>query len=461
MKLKLLLALTLGLISLNSSATPQLAFPEADGFGKYTVGGRGGQVFVVTSLDDNPKKPDPGTLRHALEQKGPRTVTFATSGIIELKAPLDIKEGFLTLAGQSSPGGIVIRGGPVKIKADQVIIRYLRFRLGAIEDDEDALSASNQSDIIIDHCSLSWSVDEVASFYGNINFTLQYSIIAQSLNNAGHKKGEHGYGGIWGGAGASFHHNLMAHHTSRNPRINGWRLGAPYAQRYELVDLSNNVAYNWRDNSGYGGENAPLNITNNTYILGPASKPKRLFQLYPGIDSLSSGKIYSSNNVLKNANGKTLAPTIEVKSKENLDDFILQSPLTASLSPFYLGEEQYHNHYSQAESFNRLITQQEVGANRVANGKFMDSVDTQILIDIQKHIATYGNNGIIDSELEVISSWGEYAKEFKQGMIHADLDKDGMPDTWEVKNKINLPDGHELDLIYTNLEVYLNRLGSF
>jgi hypothetical protein len=450
------------LFSLNLNAAPQLAFPEADGFGRFTIGGRGGEVYVVSSLQDEPNKPQAGTLRHAVLQKGPRTITFNTSGIIHLKAPLAIKEDFITIAGQSSPAGIVIRGGPLQIKANQVIIRYLRFRLGAIEDDEDALSATNQRDIIIDHCSISWSVDETASFYGNINFTLQHSIIAQSLNKAGHKKGEHGYGGIWGGAGASFHHNLIANHKSRNPRINGWRLSSPYAQRYELTDLSNNVVYNWQNNSAYGSENGPLNMVNNTYIMGPASIPKRIFQLYPGKTSSPRGAIYASNNALIDANGHSIAPSIVVKGKQPLDKFLLDKPITGLLNPFFPSDKQYRFTISQKHSFDRIVNQGEVGANRVATGKFLDSVDKGILKDTKNQSAHYGINGIIDNELEVIQSWQVYAEEFSGSASAAeDADFDGMPDSWESEHSLQHPNAHDLSERYTNLEVYLNQLGAF
>ena len=194
------------------------AFPGAEGFGRYAVGGRGGQVYHVTTLADGDQ---PGTLRHAVEQTGARTVVFDVAGTIRLDRPLRIRHDSLTVAGQSAPGdGICIARHAVNIDANEVVIRYVRFRVGNEGGGEpDGLGGCDHRNIIVDHCTVSWSVDETCSVYGNTDATVQWCLISESLRTAGHKKGRHGYGGIVGGNRMSFHHNLMAHHESRVPRL--------------------------------------------------------------------------------------------------------------------------------------------------------------------------------------------------------------------------------------------------
>ena len=257
------------------------AFPGAEGGGMYTTGGRGGKVYHVTNLNDS----GAGSFRAAAEASGKRIVVFDVAGTVHLTSDLRIRNGNLTVAGQTAPGGgVCIAGGTVVIDADNVIIRYMRFRLGDLNtggnlsDGSDTIWGRYHKDIILDHCSMSWSIDECASFYANQNFTMQWCLLTESLRKSAHGKGDHGYGGIWGGRNASFHHNLLANHDSRNARIDHPGIYGSYLSTHRgNVDYRNNVIYNWGSNTTYGGEDGSFNIVNNYYKPGPASKEKKYF----------------------------------------------------------------------------------------------------------------------------------------------------------------------------------------
>lgn len=251
----------------------EIAFEGAEGCGMYSRGGRGGKVYTVTSLSDDGSE---GTLRHAVEAEGPRIVEFAVSGDIHLTAPLNIENPYISILGQTAPGkGITIRDHNVFIEADHTIIRYLRFRLGSKAGVEaDALGAKRCSDLIIDHCSISWATDENASFYNINDATVQWCIISEALNSSVHHKGEHGYGGIWGGRNVTFHHNLFAHNKSRNPRFDHPAIysGQELLTGRGTVDFVNNVVYNWGIKAIYGGEEGWFNVVKNYFRPGPATR---------------------------------------------------------------------------------------------------------------------------------------------------------------------------------------------
>lgn len=286
-----LFGLILSLFSISAFADDgQLpAFPGAEGFGKYVTGGRGGDVYHVTTLEDNGDNNNPieGSLRWAVRKSGTRTIVFDVSGTIMLESELKITNGNLTIAGQTAPGdGICVANYPFVISANNIIIRFLRFRLGneALKENPqahegDGLGAMDRQDLIIDHCSVSWSIDECLSVYGSKNFTVQWCISSHSLVNAGHSKGAHGYGGNWGGSGASYHHNLMTNHGSRTPRF-GPR---PGTQKDERMDFRNNVIYNYGGNGIYGGEGMNVNAVYNYFKPGKSTpsgaKGKRIAKI--------------------------------------------------------------------------------------------------------------------------------------------------------------------------------------
>lgn len=427
------------------------AFPGAGGGGMYTTGGRGGKVLYVTSLDDNTNV---GTLRWAIGQSGARTIMFKVSGTIALNSSLRINNGNVTIAGQTAPGdGICIKNYELFVNADNVIIRFIRFRLGndKPEVESDAIWGRYRKNIIIDQCSMSWSIDECASFYSNENFSLQWCIIAESLNNAGHAKGAHGYGGIWGGKNASFHHNLIAHHNSRNPRFNGWkRSGLSYTNPLdeERVDFRNNVIYNWGDNSSYGGEAAgKYNIVNNYFKYGPATKSNvrsRITQV--DVDASSSygqrhGTYFIEGNFVfgnasvtsNNWSGVSYATGASQANARTTTPFVT-TPIAE---------------HTAEVAFDRVLDYAGVSLVR-------DRIDARIATEARNGTATYSGSvtkrpGIIDNPNDV----GGYPT-YNTATAPTDSDNDGIPDGWL---DTHFPGKKATDLNaegYTYLEVYIN-----
>lgn len=429
------------------------AFPGAEGFGRYTTGGRGGKVIYVTNLNDS----GAGSLREAVSATGARTVLFKVSGIIALQSDLKISNGSITIAGQTAPGdGICLKNYSVTVDADNVVIRYVRFRMGdQAQHEGDALGGRNHKDIIIDHCSMSWSTDECASFYDNENFTMQWCMMSESLRVSVHGKGTHGYGGIWGGKKASFHHNMLAHHDSRNARFCGSRYSALPAS--ELVDFRNNVIYNWGGNSAYAAEGGSYNLTNNYYKAGPATGSgvnDRIIS--PGQDDGSNsqpagvwGKFYVSGNY-------TTANTATTSDNWNGVD---PNPSTKSKTELKLTTE---NSFGQMTTHTAANAYTNVLAYVGASLK-RDVVDKRIVTEATNGTFTYtGSNGstkgLIDTQSDV-GGWPTYSST----TAPTDTDADGMPDSWETANGLNpsnAADGvaYRLSAVYTNVEVYINGL---
>lgn len=414
------------------------AFPGALGGGMYTTGGRNGKVIKVTNLNDK----GPGSFREALTSSGARTIVFDISGTIEIKSQIRIKNGDLTIAGQTAPGdGICIKGHEIRLDADNIIIRFMRFRPGDISKSEhDAITGTGHKNIIIDHCSMSWSTDESVSFYDNQNFTLQWSIISESLNDSFHQKGAHGYGGIWGGNNASFLYNLLAHHNSRNPRFQGARYSP--VDGAEKVEVINNIIFNWGDKAMYGGEEGFYNIVNNIFIPGPATRISNRDEILEPYEPF--GKFYLNGNVFltekdqfKDANWDNVTLPENTLTKIQSDSSF---PLQINSAPGDVGKV-----------YNMIL--KCAGASY-----YRDAVDQRIVREVNEISFTYGNSGIINSQQET-DGWPL----LKPQTAPVDANVNGIPDEWEIKNGIDLnnsSDGnaYKLNAHYTNLEVYFNEI---
>lgn len=436
----------------SSFAESQLAFPTAEGYGKYTVGGRGGKVYEVTNLNDSGE----GSLRAAVEASGPRTVVFRVSGTIDLKSNLGIKHPNITIAGQTAPGdGICIKRYPLMIAANEVIIRHIRVRFGDESGKaSDAISSRFTKNIILDHVSASWSVDETMSIYHCENVTVQWCMITESMFGSKHNKGDHGFGGIWGGDRSTYHHNLIANHSSRNPR---------FASGSGHTDYRNNVLYNWGYRSCYGGEAqqpggkfnfTTLNMVANYYKPGPATDPGRFAELAEpsARGSGDKGSWYVAGNFLEGSPAVTADNWSGVRGNNYIK---LDQPWEAMPINQHTAEEAYK------------VVLDNAGATLPKR----DVVDTRIIADARKGTATFEGvyktkkkvadpskiTGIIDSQNDV-GGWPE----LKSTPAPPDADHDGMPDDWETKQGLDPKNPEDRNQVaadgYTMLEKYLNSI---
>ena len=467
------------------------AFPGAEGFGRYVSGGRGGVVYHVTSLDDNPSNPQAGTFRYAVNQTGARTIVFDVAGTIHLKAGLSIRNGDLTIAGQTSPGGICIGDYPFSIGAQNVIVRYIRVRPGDICGTEcDGFGGFDGGNFIIDHCSVSWSVDEVISVYANQNTTVQWCIASQPLNYSVHPKTlyydgkPHGYGGVWGGDHASFHHNLIAHATSRTPRF-GSRYTMAERGLTDLTDCRNNVFYNWSGVGCYGGSNMQINMVNNYIKPGPATDA-----VYSG--KSQHGRIFAADADVLGiyATGNYVDGHSDISADNWTQGIAAQMDATTAQKTAARRSEPYEDGgvvtFTAAEAYSQVL-------NYVGASNYRDRYDSMIVADVRQRKASYTsytkaysytgtdydgrneytvsraagwlNPGNINSQNDVIlpgetSPWVTIPVDASRNMT--DTDGDGIPDEWEYRMDLdpNDPkDALQTDSVgYTMLEVYLNRL---
>jgi hypothetical protein len=474
------------------SFAQQPSFPGAEGFGMYSTGGRGGIVYYVTDTTDNPTNPTVGSLRYGISKiTGARNILFKVSGTIALKSDLRINNGNITIAGQTAPGdGICLKNYTLRLNSSNIIVRYIRSRMGDLTSYiDDAMDANGSSpvvsihDIIVDHCSMSWSIDETGSFYDNKNFTMQWCILSESLYHNVDPKGNHGYAGIWGGQNASFHHNLLAHHTSRNPRFCGARYTGDTLN--EIVDMRNNVIYNWGNvNSVYGGEGGNQNIVNNYYKPGPATPGnattssatnlRNRILNYTGFyyatdsyfypDTLFGGKFYIDGNYVNgypDVTADNWTKGVQPDSYVNSRALIARNKLNTPL-PF-------GNIQTQSATDAYLSVLDSAGAILPKR----DTLDRRIVRETSTGTATFEGatygainktgithpSGIIDSQNDV-EGWPV----LNSAPAPTDTDGDGMPDDWELQHGLdpnNANDRNNVDASgYTMLEVYLDSIGT-
>ncbi|MDA0207083.1 MAG: pectate lyase [Acidobacteria bacterium] len=438
------------------------AFPGAEGHGSMTRGGRGGPAIAVTNLDDS----GPGSLRAAVEAEGARIVVFRVSGTIVLESPLRISNPYITIAGQTAPGdGIALRKHPIQIDADEVVIRYVRVRLGDESgDDADAVSSRYHKNIILDHLSASWSIDEAVSLYHGETVTVQWTLISESLYGSNHIKGSHGFGGIWGSNYSTYHHNLLAHHSSRNPR---------FASGCGYTDHRNNVVFNWGINSAYGGEkqqqgnpkfsDCVVNMVGNYYKPGPATIPgavsHRIANPSSRDEAADFGKWFIAGNFMQGNAAVTQENWQGGVQAQHGDTYVAGLKLDEPWPAMPIREQ-------SAEEAYRVVLS-DVGASLPKR----DALDRRIIEETRRGEATYEGtgykeahpeidasrpSGIIDSPQDV-GGWPELAAL----PAPSDSDNDGMPDAWEEKFGLDPRVAADPTLDsdrdgYTNIEEFLN-----
>jgi pectate lyase len=442
MRVSLLLAGLL-CITLNAVAQP-LAFPEAEGWGRFATGGRGGEVYAVTNLNDD----GPGSLRDALSV-GHRTVIFRISGTIVLKSKLFLEQSHITIVGQTAPGdGICLRRFPLEIRrTNDVIVRYLRIRVG----DEagkplDGLEVRDSENIIIDHCSVSWSSDEaVNTWHGTKNLTVQWCLISEPLHRSVNRS-PHGYGASLGGQRTSYHHNLFAHCAGRNPSI----AGGDHDHTIHM-DYRNNVIYNWQHRS-CDGKPKSINVVNNYYKPGPATRTQVRRRIARIDDNMAR---YKNFEPLWHIEGNVVEGAPELTA-DNWKGGV----------EFEGNTNEAKNRQQTAFPFAPVATQKATDAYKLvladvgANRPVRDAMDTRVLKEVAEGTATCGQRGIIDRQGDA-GGWPL----LQSAPAPADTDGDGMPDAWEKEHGLNPKDpadrnGHHVDASYSNLESYLNEMAS-
>ena len=473
---RLLLTFAVALLTICSMAQVP-AFPGAEGVARWTTtGGRGGKVIHVTNLNDSGE----GSLRAAIKTSGPRIVVFDVSGIIELKSALKIEEDDITILGQTAPGdGICLKNYTFQIAASNVIVRFIRSRMGDADTTkgDDAMNAyfktgSEKDNIIIDHCTMSWSTDECGSFYGIKNFTLQWCLLSESLANSIHEKGSHGYGGIWGGSNAAYHHNLLASHTSRNPRFDH-----DYVNTLKgPLDYVNNVVYNWGGNSSYGGESCNetgtfrmINMINNYYkpgstsknkdrIVNPTTKCTNCTKESTGKVNIVPGHFYITGNYMDGSTAVTADNWKGVEPDENTEAMKASIKSERRFIPEGYEGKTLLTMHSAENAYEKVLQYTGASLRR-------DVIDQRIAKETRNKTYTYkGSNGSTGGFIDTPNDVGGWPTYEQYGKLD-DTDGDGMPDVWETANGLNSNDAADASAYtldskgyYTNIEVYANAL---
>ncbi|AHJ99458.1 T9SS type A sorting domain-containing protein [Hymenobacter swuensis] len=465
-----------------TAAGPALAqlptFPGAEGAGRFTSGGRGTAttattVFEVTNLNDDL---NPGSLRYALTQPATyRTVVFRVSGTIHLLTPLKVQQPNTTLAGQTAPGdGICLADQPFSVAADNVVVRFLRFRLGDKfqnlgmvngSGDGDAFNGVGRRKLMIDHCSMSWSADEACSLYAGDSITLQWNLISEPLDYSYHfETGDtdferHAYGGIWGGRHASFHHNLLAHCRGRLPRFDGSRNLSPNTPGQENAEFVNNVLYNWASYTTNGGEGGNYNIIGNYYKAGPSTAtgssvgvPVRYQIINPyKSSSLPYGRYYLSGNYVEGSASITARNWRGASMNGGTQSDTAQAQAAGPFAGLVTAQ-------SAQQAYEAVLT----GAGAVLPAR--DAHDQRIVQDVRNRTGS-----LIDVQggfphgtpyTQTTGAWPVLSSQ----PAPPDADHDGMPDAWETARGLNPANPADRNVRtangYTQLENYLNGLTS-
>ncbi len=435
----------LSVASTSSAKVRQLAFPTAEGFGRFAQGGRGGDVYHVTQLSDD----GPGSLREGIRSAtGPRTIVFDVSGTIQLVTPLVVDKSYLTIAGQTAPGeGICLRDQTFRIRqASHIIVRYVRFRLGdqnkPPKSGPDCLNTDDVDHVIFDHITATWGIDGNHDLRRGGNFTLQWSIYAEALNHSLHDKGSHAMLASFRDltAGITLHHNLLASSRERHPTLGG----SPRTRADAVADFRNNIVYNVSGATNLG--NCHINLINNFYRSGPDTPPAAL-PIAVKTENAGALKVFLAGNVFADR------PDLTAHNERAIDfarwakgNYLRTSWEQVGASTEFATDGATPRTDTAPQAYERVL--RSAGASRLR-----DAADARLVAGVRDR-----THRLIDSQAQV-GGWPVLRSE----PAPLDTDRDGMPDAWEIERKLDPAnaadrnDDQDRDG-FTNLEAYLNGL---